>query len=54
MNWKTYLPDPRTIPAIIILGGFGAVVVNKMLPKVWAWLQAKTPTLQTPPTTPAA
>jgi hypothetical protein len=57
MTLKEYLPNPKTIPAIIILGGFGAAIVIKAFPKLAAWLSNITPVIQktaatTPTTTP--
>jgi hypothetical protein len=54
MTLKEYLPNPKTIPAIIILGGLGAAIVAKAFPKVMAWLNAKTPAIQTISAPPAA
>lgn len=48
MTIKEYLPNPKTIPAIIILGGLGAAVLMKALPKLMGWVAAKTPQIQTP------
>jgi hypothetical protein len=45
---KKYLPDPKTIPAILVLGAIGAVVITKALPAVFAWLAEKTPVLMQP------
>lgn len=45
----TYLPRPELIPAILLIGGVGAIVVMKALPKVSAWIAQKTPQIQASP-----
>jgi hypothetical protein len=42
---KKYLPDPKTIPAIMVIAAVGTVVVSKALPRLIAWVAEKTPTL---------
>jgi hypothetical protein len=45
---KKYLPDYALIPSIMILGGFGAVIMLKAVPTIMAWVAAKVPTVIAP------
>jgi len=46
---KKYLPDYALIPAIMILGGIGGVILSKAVPTLMAWIFTKVPTVIKPP-----
>jgi hypothetical protein len=45
---KKYLPRPETIPAIVILGGVGAAVMWKAVPRLMQAVTEATPTIKLP------
>ena len=44
-GWRAYVPNPKLIPAILILCGIGGAIMAAAVPKLIAWVAAKTPRL---------
>lgn len=43
-----YIPATASIPAIMVLGGLGAVILTKLVPGVINRIQSAVPTIQKP------